>query len=530
MARTDLYRRVRRALRLAIHCESTGMSTAEALDRARDAARVDADRRRLLAAGAASALAVGFHPGRARAQSAGGVAIVGAGLAGLACGDALLRKGIRARIFEADERVGGRCWSLRDFFPGQVAERGGEFIDTPHVTMRGYAKALGLPLEDVNKEPGETFYFFGGRRYAETAVVDEFRALVPRLKRDQRLAGAPTADAFTEEARRFDLMTMREYLDGSGAGALIKAVLDAAYTIEYGADTDRQSSLALLGFLRADRRSRFEPFGVSDERFHVIGGNDAIATGLAARMPGQIELGHRLVAVRKLSDGRIRLSFSVGSRTVESDHDAVVLTLPFTVLRDVHLDASLGLPAWKRFAIDNVRLGDNSKLMAGFRGRYWLNLYNSRGSAYGDLPALQNTWETNPARATGQNALLTDYTGGTLAASLDPAQTQAETQRFLGDLDRVYPGAFDYALRRQNGQYLSFLENWTRNPFTRGAYTVNQPGYFTTIADNEAKPVGNLLFAGETTSSFYEWQGFMEGACLSGLRAAAEARALLLGR
>ena len=529
MGRTDLYRRLQHAFRLALYCESTGMSSAEAVARAREGARVDDGRRRLLAAGAA-ATALGLHPGRARAQAAGGVAIVGAGLAGLACGDALLRQGIRARLFEAGTRVGGRCWSLRGFFPGQVAERGGEFIDTPHTTMRGYANALSLPLEDVNKEPGETFYFFGGRRYPEAAVVDEFRALVPTLKRDQRAAGTPTADAFTEAGRRFDLMTMREYLDGSGAGALIRAVLDVAYTIEYGAGTDRQSALALLGFVRADRRSKFEPFGVSDERFHVIGGNDAITDGLAARMPGQIELGHRLVAARKLSDGRIRLSFSTGSRTVESDHDVVVLTLPFTVLRDVQLDASLGLPPWKRFAIDNVRLGDNSKLMVGFRGRYWLNVHGSSGVAYADLPALQNTWETNPTRATGQNALLTDYTGGTLAASLNPSQTQANTQRFLSDLDKVYPRAFDYALRSPNGQFVSFLENWTRNPLTRGAYTVNQPGYFTTIANNEAKPVGNLLFAGETTSSFYEWQGFMEGACLSGLRAAEEARALVLGR
>jgi monoamine oxidase len=42
------------------------------------------------------------------------------------------------------------------------------------------------------------------------------------------------------------------------------------------------------------------------------------------------------------------------------------------------------------------------------------------------------------------------------------------------------------------------------------------------IAHNEAKRIGNVMFAGEHTSSFYEWQGTMEGAALSGLRAAAE--------
>src|SRR6185436_15605847 len=88
-------------------------------------------------------------------------------------------------------------------------------------------------------------------------------------------------------------------------------------------------------------------------------------------------------------------------------------------------------------------------------------------------------------------------------------------------LDRIYPGARARA-RRTSAGYVAHLEHWPSNPLTHGSYTANHPGYFTTIADNEAKPVGNLFFAGEHTSSFYEWQGFMEGAALSGLRAAGE--------
>jgi monoamine oxidase len=87
---------------------------------------------------------------------------------------------------------------------------------------------------------------------------------------------------------------------------------------------------------------------------------------------------------------------------------------------------------------------------------------------------------------------------------------------------RVYPGALATATRDARGNFLVHLEHWPSNPLTKGAYTCNQPGYFTTIADNEQKPVGNLFFAGEHTSSFYEAQGFMEGGVVSGLRAAAE--------
>jgi monoamine oxidase len=40
------------------------------------------------------------------------------------------------------------------------------------------------------------------------------------------------------------------------------------------------------------------------------------------------------------------------------------------------------------------------------------------------------------------------------------------------------------------------------------------------MAGLEGVPVDNLFFAGEHTNSFYEWQGFMEGAALSGITGA----------
>jgi monoamine oxidase len=89
----------------------------------------------------------------------------------------------------------------------------------------------------------------------------------------------------------------------------------------------------------------------------------------------------------------------------------------------------------------------------------------------------------------------------------------------LTDLDHVFPGALG-AATLVNGQYLAHLEHWPSNPLMKGSYTCYRPGQFTTMAGLEGLPVGNLLFAGEHTNSFYEWQGFMEGAALSGIAAA----------
>jgi monoamine oxidase len=541
MGRSEVFRRLRRAIRLALHSDRAGVPPRETVERVVESQREPLerhDRRRFLggaAAGIAAAALAPLAPGvpwaRAVPRAPGRVAIVGAGLAGLACADALAARRIAATLFEGSARAGGRCFSLSSLFPGQVAERGGEFIDTTHGAMRGYANALDLALEDVGKAPGEVFYHVNGQHHDEAEVVEEFRAFVPAMHADLRRLGRPTADSFTEDDRQLDLTSLAEYLDTRGAGPLIRAVVDVAYTTEYGLEIARQSCVNFLLFIHADRRSKFHPFGVfSDERFHVLEGNQAIADGLASRLPGEIRFGHTLAGARRGSDGRIRLAFDAGGRTVESDWDAVVLAIPFSTLREVALDASLGLPPRKRHAIDHLAYGTNSKMMIGFNGRPWFTLHGSDGSSFSDLPHHQNTWETNPARATATSAILTDYSGGARGASLDPGHVPAEAALFLADLEKIYPGTGAFVARdRRGGPLRVHLENWSLNPLSRGSYTCNQPGYFTTIAGNEAPPVGNLFFAGEHTSSFYEQQGFMEGAALSGQRAAGEVYRLLRG-
>ncbi len=533
-----------RLARLAAHAEKTGQSAQEVIERdagVHEALR-DAGRRRFAQAamaGAATAAAGAMTPAawagaaRLRRMILGtNVAVVGAGLAGLSCASELARKGVTTHVFEAAGRVGGRCSSLRGFFPGQVAERGGEFINTSHHTMIGYARALNLPLEDVSMLPGTPYYHFDGRTYSEAQVVEEYRAFVTSMSEDLSALTCPTADRHTEADELFDLMTLDDYLGLHGAGGLLRKVIGAAYAAEYGAGVDELSSISFLRFVHGDKRGKFAQVGngngiAGGDGFHVIDGNDRIATGLAERLPTPVQLGHKLVAVRKLANGRLRLTFDVAGRSVQSDHDAVVLTLPFSVLRDVKLDASLELPAWKRYAINHAGMGDNSKLMVGFNQPYWYIQHGSSGTGFGDRSHLQSTWETNPYNGNQQRAVLTSQLGGALAKSLDTKNVQTGATAFLDQLESALPGAHQAAQRTASGGVLAFAQNWSRNPYSKGAYSNARPGYFTMIAHNEAKQIGNVMFAGEHTSSFYEWQGTMEGAALSGLRAAAEACTLL---
>jgi len=447
------------------------------------------------------------------------VGIVGAGLAGLACADRLRERGVAATVYEAGDHVGGRCFSLRGFFPGQVAERGGELIDNLHKTMLGYANRFDLAREDYNKEPGEIFYYFNGTRYDEAAIVDEFRAFVAFMHADlQILSKAPTANANTAIDVDFDRMSIEEYLDTRRPGALLKAALGEAYVAEYGRELAEQSSLNLLLFIKVDKRSRFLPFGRSDERYHVVGGNDAVAQHLAAGLPQPVQHGLLLVRLSKLPDGRIELTFKRGASTIVRAHDFVVLTIPFSILRGVNLDASLGIPLWKRQAIDSLGYGANAKQMVGFNGPFWSQL-GSNGSSYSDLTDHQTTWETNPVRATATHAILTDYASGVRGATMNPLNVQNEATKFIVALDQVFSGAAAKATK-VGGAYLAHLEHWPSKPLSRGSYTCYAPGQFTTIAGNEGTPVENLFFAGEHTNSFYDFQGFMEGAAISGIDAA----------
>lgn len=538
MGRTPLFDTVVRAIRIARFCEDNQLPTNEALQRIREheleARSVRQTRREWLtaiaSAGAAGAAASVLSP--AQKLFAGGpvtsidVGVVGAGIAGLACADMLAASGIRVTVYEAGSRVGGRCLSLRNVFPGQIAERGGEFIDTPHKTMLRYAKRFGLALEDVSKEPGDVFYHLRGGLIPEAAVVDEFRNFVEVMRVDlRRLSNEPTALAHNNADVTLDRTSLSAYLDGANgarrsAGPIANAAIRAAYIAEYGLEPEQQSCLNFLGFIHADRRSKFTPFGVfSDERYHVLEGNDRIVSGLAQALPRPVELGMKLVAVRETAAGRIELAFDTPAGVVSRTHDAVVIAVPFTTLRAVDLDIDLDRVPGKRRAIDCLGYGANAKMMVGFNRRPWVD-QGGNGTAYADLAKLVCVWETNPARATSARGVLTDYSGGARGLALNPAAVQLEAGEFLADLNFVFPGAYA-AARRVNGNVVAHLEHWPSNPLSLGSYTCYKPGQFTTIAGLEGLPVGNVFFAGEHANSFYEWQGFMEGAALSGVDAAA---------
>lgn len=508
MGRTPLFRLLQRAAAVASASRHVRMPLDEFLDRVRER-RVDVRRRRLLQGAGAGLLLAGCQsvPAPMRARGGDEVAIVGAGIGGLTAAWRLRQQGVRVRVYEAQQRVGGRMFSLRNHFAdGQVVELGGELIDTGHTHIRTLAGELGLALDDLlDGDTGHDCWYFDGRQAGEDEIVQAFVPVAAAIERDLAAAGDGSYDYRDENPafRALDAQSIAQWFDANGVSGWLRKLLDVAYTTEMGLEIGEQSALNFLTFIGTDDKDAFRVFGGSDERFHVRGGNDLIPTTLAAKLSDAIEPGHVLEAVRGDASGYV-LSFRNGSASREVRAQQVILALPFTLLRQVRI--VVDLPARKRRAIDTLAYGSNAKLMIGFQRRPWREA-GANGASMSDL-AYQTTWETSRKQA-GDAGVLTNFTGGRHGAELGQGTPKQQAEAAVAALERVFPG-----VAAARGDAREARMHWPTNPWVRGSYACYRPGDWASILGVMGESVGGLHFAGEHCS--IEAQGFMEGGCESG--------------
>ena len=299
-----------------------------------------------------------------------------------------------------------------------------------------------------------------------------------------------------------------------------RRLLDVAYTTEYGLPPDRQSALNFL--LMIDPRPEpFKIFGESDERYHVHEGNDLIVRTLGDRLNDAIETTTVLESIDRRADGSYVCSLRRGSSTTTATAPHVIVTIPFTLLRTVRM--GMELPAQKRRAIAELGYGTNAKLMIGFSSRVWRDRHRTNGSVLTDLP-FQLVWETSRFQS-GRAGILTNFSGGAHGVEVGQGTDVEQASRLVADLERVYPGV---TAARAGMKEVRF--HWPSHPWTRGSYASYLVGQRTAFGGSEGEPVEGLYFAGEHCSSYA--QGFMEGGCETGERAAkqvAEARGRRIG-
>lgn len=462
------------------------------------------------------------------------IVIVGAGIAGLSAALELADAGVMATVYEASGRVGGRMFSNTNYFDqGQVFEWCGELIDTGHTTIRALAERFGLVLDDLlAAEPAgsaETYHFFG-EYYPRADAERDFVDLLPALADDLERAGYPTTYAMsTEHGRMLDSMSVHDWIAlrvPGGHESRLGALLDMAYYIELNSDTREQSALNivyLLGFQPEDEDLAI--YGVSDETFHVRGGNQQIPLAIAASLaPEQLRLGQRMQSIARRPGGGYELTFvrASGSETVIAD--IVLLTLPFAVLRDLDYSQA-GFDELKDRAIQELGRGRQSKQHLQFDRRIWHEKGPrpdpGTGGSYSDT-GYQATWEASRGQA-GDHGILVGYCGGSCAdamttavafATATVATVRADAAEFLDRAEPVFPGL----AALWNGKSTQGIPHL--DPNFGCSYSYWRVGQYQTIAGYEGVRQGKVFFAGEHTS--IDFQGFMEGGASEGVRAAQE--------
>lgn len=430
------------------------------------------------------------------------VIVVGAGLAGLAAARDLEQHGARVLVVEARDRVGGRVHTIRGVFEsGQHAEAGADLIEGEQTHVLKMASALGLRPQRILRAG---FSYYGpdnAGRYRIWRGPGTWKEAARQL--------TPEVEMYRAAGERWD----------SGVAAAISSESVAGWLKRIKAKRALSEGVrAMRGFFLADPEDlsllalvdQFSDGGApgESEYYRIPGGNDRLPTRMADALRAPIVLGARL---RRVSQTRDRLAVAIEERNGRSElvADYAVIAIPASTLRAIEF--SPRLPDSQNKAIRTLSYGPATRVVLQFERPFWRRKHGHR--AFGTALPVGAVWDASENQR-GKPGLLMFLAGG---------RASAECRRIIADeganglIDRVR------FLGKPAPLLAMWQTSWEDDPLARGGYAVFGPTFDPSLRDWLRRPAGRVVFAGEHTS--IKWEGFMNGAIESGLRAAAEIRA-----
>jgi len=441
-----------------------------------------------------------------RRLSDASVLVAGAGLAGLAAARDLTAMGARVTVVEARDRVGGRVWTIRDgFADGQHAEAGGDLIDEHQDAICSLARELGLPLARILR---------GGFAYVRTDEKGRPRIVQTGIGRGwDRLS-----EALAEPIRAYHLAEQR--WDSPIASALARRSV-AAWLDDVNGDGElRLTATGLRGFFLADPDelsliALVDQFGdenapVPGKMYRIEGGNDRLATAMAAALGDRIKLRTEVVAVSQRGP-RVRVTLKDARGQSQLTCEYVVFAVPATLLRRIPITPSL--PAQQHEAFGRLKYGRATKTLLQFTRRFWRA--PGRPRAFGSALSIGALWDGNEEQR-GAPGILSLMAGGGASDATQELVARGGPPALVDALDWLGSRRAELLASRQIV--------WEQDSRARGGYAFFDPSFNPELRGWLARPAGRLFFAGEHTS--IRWQGYMNGAIESGRRAAAEIAAV----
>ena len=433
------------------------------------------------------------------------VLVAGAGLAGLTAARDLVRMGADVTVVEARTRVGGRVWTIRDgFADAQHAEAGADLIEESQREIQRLVEELGLKLTRILR---------GGWGYVRPD--DRGR---PRIQpRGIARGWDRLSKNLAELVERYRLV---EHRWDSPVTAELARKSVAQWLDEIRADTElRATAFGLRGFFLADPEelsllALVDQFASDDTpasgvTYRISGGNDRLATALAAPLGDRVRLGTELVAVSHRGR-RVRASIKQGRHVSLLHCDYLVFTVPASLLRRIPITPAL--PAQQHEAIASLKYGRATKTLLQFSQRFWRA--PGRPRAFGSPLPFGAVWEGNEEQR-GRPGILSLMAGASASDAVGAIGATDGAGALVQSLEWLGSRSADLVASRQIA--------WESDPFARGGYAFFDPAFDPSLRAWLARPCGRLFFAGEHTS--FQWQGYMNGAVESGRRAAAEVAA-----
>jgi monoamine oxidase len=162
---------------------------------------------------------------------------------------------------------------------------------------------------------------------------------------------------------------------------MVQDLIESLIRVEYGVEASDSSVLQLLYSLPTVQNNQVEVIGNSDELYRIEGGSSQLIKQLVNNLDSQqITINQPLKAITK-QDQKLLLTFNNFQKNV----DYLILALPNTALRKIKINLPLSANL-QRF-IQEVSLGTNQKIFAGFQSSFWQQEKGFSQEAWTDIGA-----------------------------------------------------------------------------------------------------------------------------------------------
>ncbi len=435
------------------------------------------------------------------------VVVVGAGLSGLTAALRLQEAGRSVVVLEARERVGGRTLN-EPVGNGEVVEVGGQWVGPSHTAMLALAEEVGVETFPTHIT-GDHLFALDGRttryrgdipRRAPLAFVD-FRIAQLRLERMAR-----TVDTVVPQHPRWDDETVASWMRRNMRTRTGRWLMNAALKAVLAVDAAEISLLHWLYYIRIggglDSLVRTRG-GYQQDRF--VGGSQEVAIRVARRLDDRVQLGVPVTRIEQDADGVV-VNDLRARRAIVAVAPAVQPTIAFDP----------PLPGVRQQLPQRMPQGTVIKYQAVYDEPFW-RAEGLSGHGLGDVGPVTVFFDNSPPSAS-----LGVLLAFSLASDARALAALPEAERHAAVLGRM---AELFGERARRPERL-IERNWTEEEWTRGCYAgYFGPGGWSAFGTALREPVGRVHWAAAETATIHH--GSMDGAVLSGERAAREVNALL---